>query len=241
MPPTPATGSIHPGYVTSSFNKDRPHDALVDRSMSAMQRGGGALDMSEVVPSASFAKSEAKQPAKSAWRRLQDGMLEQSGKMWFPVFVAFLYFMDTFVLVMPNDVFIVAAVAANKKRWFVVALLLTAACALACIVVYLIAMYDPDWLRKQFPSVFASSGWKTAEDVFEKHGVAASFALVTVLPIHPFLLVGALSRVPMIPLVTAITAGRFLRNTLVCYATAFFGEKGLQGALQALWGGGKKD
>lgn len=66
-------------------------------------------------------------------------------------------------------------------------------------------MNDPEQVKISYPSVFESSAWETTEYYFEKIGVLAALIGGSVLPIHPFLLVGAFSDVNNISLVLSLT------------------------------------
>ena len=52
-----------------------------------------------------------------------DNVLQLAGHPYFALLVAVLNFADTFVLVMPNDVLLIAAVSARPRAWFGIALL----------------------------------------------------------------------------------------------------------------------
>mmetsp|Transcript_18303 Transcript_18303/g.29776 ORF Transcript_18303/g.29776 Transcript_18303/m.29776 type:complete len:180 (+) Transcript_18303:46-585(+) len=146
-----------------------------------------------------------------------DGLLVYSGSLWFPVLVALLHAADTFILFVPNDPLMIAAVAAKPSRWALVAFLQTAGCALGCVCFCAVALNDPQGLKERYPSVFESESWQTTEHVFQVYGVASAVVLGSVLPIHPSLFVGVMSGLPLLHLVLAICAGRLVRNLLFCF------------------------
>mmetsp|Transcript_15276 Transcript_15276/g.48691 ORF Transcript_15276/g.48691 Transcript_15276/m.48691 type:complete len:88 (+) Transcript_15276:241-504(+) len=57
-------------------------------------------------------------------------------------------------------------------------------------------------------------------DFFQQYGILAAFFGCLVLPIHPFVMVGAFSGLSQSALASAVFVARVLRNGLVCYLAA---------------------
>lgn len=144
-------------------------------------------------------------------------MLRQQATWWFPWAVAALHAADVFILVVPNDVLLVAAVLAHRQRWAAIAVLQTAGCLLGCAALCAVALYDPHGLKHMYPSVFESDSWQQTEELMHEHGLWAALVLGSVFPVHPFLFVGALSGVSVPGLLASLTAGRLVRNLAVCF------------------------
>lgn len=139
---------------------------------------------------------------------------------WFPWLVALLHALDTFILVVPNDFLIAAAVYARPKDWLWCAIVQTGGCGLGCVLFSLLAYYNPQGIKDSYPSVFESQSWEQTEGFYRKYGAAAALFGAAVMPIHPFLFIGALSGMSAFTLIGAICMGRLVRNIIVCYTAA---------------------
>mmetsp|Transcript_11942 Transcript_11942/g.15490 ORF Transcript_11942/g.15490 Transcript_11942/m.15490 type:complete len:180 (+) Transcript_11942:146-685(+) len=153
-------------------------------------------------------------------QRLTNAAKAYAGEPWFPLFVGFCNMIDTFILVVPNDVLIGAAVLAQPHRWLYCALAQTLGCAIGCVLFCLLALYNPQGIKDNYPSVFESSSWERAESFYQSYGLVTAVVGGGILPFHPFLFVGALSGISMVQLVLAIALGRLVRNVGICYTLA---------------------
>lgn len=150
---------------------------------------------------------------------IKEEIVKHSQKVWFIFLVGFLHWADTFILVVPNDFLVVAAVVAQPKRWLLMAIVQTLGCLAGCLSFCALALYNPDGVKNRYPSLFESDTWQQTQSAFESYGMFASFLLGGILPIHPFLIVGAFSGMSIPMLVGSITLGRFIRNFLLCLTT----------------------
>lgn len=148
-------------------------------------------------------------------------VLQYAQRPWFPALVAGLNFADTFTLVVPNDVLLVAAVSANRKRWISTALIVTLGAWLGAAVLCGLAMYNPDGIRRQFSSMFESWAWKQAETFIDKYGVLTIGVGSAVLPIvHPVVFAGVMAKMSAVRILVSVFLGRLTKYLIVSYLTA---------------------
>lgn len=143
---------------------------------------------------------------------------------WFPLLVAVLSLVNTFVLFAggPLALLFCAAAAAQKQRFVYVALTNAAGVTLGiAIFALLLEHHGDDWARASFPSVFSSGTWQTTESLVQSYGGGGIF-LVSCLPVllHPVVIIGMLARIKLPILVGAVFAGRCIK--CVCAAPCSF-------------------
>eukprot|EP00924_Labyrinthula_sp_SR-Ha-C_P005308 snap_masked-scaffold_1-processed-gene-27.30-mRNA-1 protein AED:0.16 eAED:1.00 QI:0/-1/0/1/-1/1/1/0/165 len=155
---------------------------------------------------------------------LVENVLKYSDTWYFPYIVAFLCFADTYILLVPNDILLAAAVAANPRKWPLCALLQTLAITFGCLSFSLLGINNIDQMKYYFPSVFESSTWNAVDDYLHRFGLPTAAIGGSILPIHPFLFAGVLSGHTVLSLTVAITIGRIVRNTVICYLSAVGGK-----------------
>lgn len=66
-------------------------------------------------------------------------------------------------------------------------------------------LYNPDGIKQSYPSIFESSTWEQTEMYFKSYGGLAASVGGGILPVHPFLFVGALSDYNDAKLIFALT------------------------------------
>jgi len=64
--------------------------------------------------------------------RVTEAAKAYAGEIWFPIVVGLCNAADTFILIVPNDVLIGAAVLAQPQRWLYCAIAQTLGCTLGC-------------------------------------------------------------------------------------------------------------
>jgi membrane protein YqaA with SNARE-associated domain len=64
---------------------------------------------------------------------LKEDIVGYAGEPWFPLLVGLLHAADTFILIVPNEFFLAAAVLGQPKRWQYCAYVQTLGCTFGCL------------------------------------------------------------------------------------------------------------
>lgn len=138
------------------------------------------------------------------------------GKPWYPLLVSFLAFADAFVLTLPTDGFLVAAVMANKKRWCTIALVVSLGSTLGAWLLALLFLWQRPWLEAHLP-VLSSLGLDSTSFPRAYGDLALFFGAVGPIPMHPFVLLAALSGFSLARIAFWVFVGRLVKYLFLAW------------------------
>lgn len=148
-------------------------------------------------------------------------MLRFAARPWYPAMIAFLAAIDLFIVVVPTDIFLVSAVLGQPRRWIAIALTVALGSTVGATLVTLLIHYESDLIMQAFPALFQSTHWGNVEKYIQSYGIyAIFFGAAGPLPLQPFVIVGALSKMPVLELALAMFTGRAAKFLLISWCTS---------------------
>ena len=158
------------------------------------------------------------------FRKLRKDLKRYAKRWWFGPLIAGLSAADAYVVVVPNEPIIVAAVAAQPKRWLRLGLWATFGSALgAASVAWLVALGSSWILHFLHAGKLEHSHWWTESVKAIRHHGLWGLALVSLspLPQHIAVIIAGFVKMPAWEVFVAVTAGRLPKYL----ATAYLGAK----------------
>lgn len=156
-----------------------------------------------------------------------------ANRWWYGPLIAFLAFLDSFVIVIPTDGLLVSAAMLAPRRWISTALLVSFGSALgAAGLAFLLARHGLPLLLYFQPDIESTKSWIYTARLMERWGIWTVFAIsVTPVMQQPAVALAALARNPIVPIFLASFAGRVIKFGLL----AWLGTHA-PGVLGKLWG-----
>ena len=132
------------------------------------------------------------------------------GRPWYPSLIAVLAGADLFLFAVPTDALLFSAVAANRSRWWLTALLVAAGSTSGAVLFAYLFLTHQAWVLGWLPLL--SAGGSTLPEAFSwvqrySEGTLL-FGAVGPLPLHPFLVGAALSGSSLAKLGVLVFCGR---------------------------------
>jgi len=142
---------------------------------------------------------------------------------WYPILVAGLAFLDLFIGIIPTDGIVVTAAMAHPRRWLYIAVMVTIGSSLGALILSGVVIYDVDLIHQWFPQIFLSDTWKNVEQWVNNLGLWAIFFCPWLfLPIQLFLIIGALAKLGLMPIMLSYISGRFIKTMVLSFLAAKF-------------------
>ncbi|MBC7397687.1 MAG: hypothetical protein H7333_09615 [Bdellovibrionales bacterium] len=143
-------------------------------------------------------------------------------KPWYPWVLAFLFFIEHFVLVIPLDILLVTSVLATPKRWVKLLIASSVGFALGAVLfAYLVLLYGLSIVEKLTPGITHNAIWLQSEAWMHHYGLlAVGFFSMVPLTMHPLIAIAALNQVSLIMIGLAILAGRLFKYGILAWIAA---------------------
>lgn len=145
------------------------------------------------------------------------------GRWWYVPLVAFFAAADSFVVIFPIEVLLIARILTRRKRWgWAVFWIATGSAAGALALAALV-----EWHRQTLNNVFLhhltnSSDWARVTRWVQDDGVVG-IGLVSFSPIpqHPAVIIGALAEIPLFAIFLAVWVARLIKYTIFGALSAY--------------------
>lgn len=166
---------------------------------------------------------------KALIRRLQ----KHARRWWYAPLVAFLAFIDHFMIIIPTDGLLVSAVLLNPKRWVSTTLIVTLGSSLGALALAaLIEWHGLPLLLQISPGIDQTQAWSWTDRFMDEYGMLAVFA-VALSPFmqHPAVALASLANVPLAKIFGVVFLGRIIKYSIVCWVASHMPH-----LLKRLWG-----
>ncbi len=140
-------------------------------------------------------------------------------RLWYPEFLGVLSFLDTFIIILPNDGILISSSMLVPKRWFSLGLWVGIGSALGGMALAaLVRVHGMPWILEIFPNLTDSKAWTVSLRFFEDYGLLLVF-LVALMPVmqHPALILVALSQTAFTKIALVVFAGRLIKYLVLAY------------------------
>lgn len=138
---------------------------------------------------------------------------------WYAPFIAFLSFMDNFLIVIPNDGILISSSMLKPKKWLFFAACISIGSTLGAITLsMLVQFHGLPWILSTFPTIDQSTTWTMTESFFERYGLLVVF-IVAASPFfqQPAIILASLAHTPLLTLMAVVFSGRFIKFLLMAY------------------------
>jgi membrane protein YqaA with SNARE-associated domain len=145
--------------------------------------------------------------------RLLQTLTRHADTRGFPIMVGGFAFLATVSMTVPFASVLVASVLLAAGRWRSIASWSSAGAAVGAMVLYLV-FHHLGWTRvfDAYPELVRSTAWVDATRWLTQYGVGSLFVIsVLPVPLTPALVFAAISRLPVIEVVAALWAGKWLK------------------------------
>lgn len=142
----------------------------------------------------------------------------------FPVWMACVALAATASMTIPFGSLLAVAVLLAPRRWMAIAIWSSMGAAVGSALLYLI-FHHLGWARffELYPEIVQSKAWLDATKWLASYGVAALFLLAALpLPLTPALMFAAISRLPVMEVLTALWLGKLLKYSIYAWTSSKF-------------------
>lgn len=157
-------------------------------------------------------------------KRWRDHFMQRTrsyvGRWWFLPMVFFLTFIDAYVFVVPNELFLIPVALDRKKKWIRTTLWVTLGSALgAASFAALVSTHGAPFVERSFPELLRSAAWEGTESFIQKHGLIG-LALISVSPFpqHPASAIVGLAHMNPLFVLIAVFVGRGIKYLFISWA-----------------------
>ena len=154
-------------------------------------------------------------------------------RWWYAPLVATLAFLDTFIVVVPNDGILVSSSMILPRRWILFAVSITIGSTLGGLALTaLLEMKGVPWVLELYPGIAQTSTWIWTTDFFSKYGLYVIFAIALTPSFQqPGIIIASMAGTPILEMGIVMFIGRLIKFLFMSYigshAPAF---------LEKLWG-----
>jgi membrane protein YqaA with SNARE-associated domain len=140
-------------------------------------------------------------------------------RIWYPPLMAFLAFLDGFVVVIPTDGILVSSTMLTPRRWVILGMSVAIGSTLGgAVLAHLIQVHGLPWLLHYKPGIDQSEMWLWTARFFDEYGLILVFAVAaTPLAQQPTVVLAALAHTPIAKLALILLAGRSIKFLLMAY------------------------
>lgn len=153
----------------------------------------------------------------------------QTSKLWLEkkmqsrlyfLILAGLSFLDVFLIVLPLDPLLIAAVFARPKRWWLFALSMALAYTLGLMLIaWGVRLYGVEFIHQFLPEIESSSAWIRATKMTAQYGHWA-ILVIAMSPIaqQPIVALAAIAGTSMTEIALYLLIGRLIKFNVIAYA-----------------------
>ncbi len=152
-------------------------------------------------------------------RRWRTFIEKYASSRWFTAIVAFLAAADAFVVFVPTDILLIAAVLARRKRWLAIALWVIVGSAIgAGVFGFLASKYGPAFVNYIFPSLQDTQAWTDSAGIMRKYGFWG-LAVISLgpLPQHAAVAFAGVVHLSVVEIFFAVLLGRSIKYILIAW------------------------
>jgi membrane protein YqaA with SNARE-associated domain len=138
---------------------------------------------------------------------------------WAVPLVAIMAALDAFLLVIPNDALLIAAVLAQPKRWIRITLWITIGSTVGAVIFAgLVSHFGEEMLRHFMPSLMESQHWLDFANLVHRHGLwGLTLVSLGPLPQQTGVAIAGLSNMPLHQVAIGVFLGRFVKYLLIAW------------------------
>lgn len=154
-------------------------------------------------------------------------------RIWYPILLGMLAFIDVFVVVVPTDGIVISSTMLRPKRWLTLAIAIAVGSTLASLVLMvLVESQGLPWVLKLYPGIDQTQVWLLADRFFDQYGLLLIFAIgASPFFQQPTVILAALAKTPLHHVAIALFTGRIVKYVVLGYVASHAPR-----LLSKLWG-----
>jgi membrane protein YqaA with SNARE-associated domain len=144
---------------------------------------------------------------------------QSSGQKWYLPMASTFSFLDAYIPVVPNELFLALGVFPRPKRWLSIALIFALASACGATSLAAVFHHAGQWVMTSlFPDLINNSTWVETVSWMDRYGILGlGLVALSPFPQHAAVIILALAHAPFIFIFAAVFVGRFLKYGLVAW------------------------
>ncbi len=140
-------------------------------------------------------------------------------RLWYAPFIGLLAAADNFIVIVPTDGILVSSSMLTPRRWFWLALSISAGSTLGALgLAGLVEYHGLPWILEFYPGIADSKTWILCDQFFEQYGLLLVFVVaITPLMQQPAIILAGLAYTPLWTLAVVVFSGRFIKYLIMAY------------------------
>ena len=154
-------------------------------------------------------------------------------RWWYAPLIATLAFVDTFLVIVPNDGILISSSIIRPRRWILFAVSITIGSTLGGLALLaLLEMKGVPWVLELYPGIAQTATWIWTTDFFSKYGLYLIFAIaMTPTFQQPGIIIAGMAGTSILEMGIVMFIGRLLKFLFMSYIGSH-----APGFLEKLWG-----